>query len=94
MHPPRPKSHYQTRANRQTSYAGATVPAIPGKAGQRTAYTRPLAGRTQRRDPVDVEVIVRKPPTPSNADQVCSALRPPTPRSAYHMCLDMFAGWW
>ena len=45
-------------------------------------YPRPLAGRTQRGDPVDVEVIGRKPSTPSNAGHVptaCSAMRPPTP---------------
>ena len=80
---PRPRPHYQTRAGRQTSYAGATVPAIPGKASRRTSYFRPFAWRTQfYGDPVDVEVIGRKPSTPSNAGHVptaCFALRPPTP---------------
>ena len=97
LHPLRPRPYYQTRAGRQTSQVRATVPAIAGKAGRRTAYPMPLSWRTQRKDPVDVEVFGRKPSTSSNSGHLptaCSALRPPKPRSAYPMPVYFLAGWW
>ena len=82
-------------SERKKCQAGPTVPPSPERGG-RTADPRPLAGRRQRRDPVDVEVIGRKPSTPSNAGHVPTAfcaLPPYTPRSAYPMQVYLLAGW-